>query len=137
MRYLPTFRNSIFDSMFDFDEPFFRDAPTMRTDVVEKDNEYVLSVELPGFKKEDLQMKLNDGYLTVSANHDETSEEKDNDGTVIRRERHTGSMSRQFYVGNNVKEEDIKAKFENGELVVDIPKYNAVENHEDHLIAIE
>ena len=73
-------------------------------------------------KKEDIHLELNDGYLNVSASHNTSKDEKDDKGNVIRQERYSGTFSRSFYVGENVKEEDIKASYENGELKITFPK---------------
>ena len=97
-------------------------ANVMKTDIKENDKGYELDVDLPGYKKEDVKAELKDGYLTISASNDNTKEEKDEDGKYIRKERYTGSVSRSFYVGKYVTEEDIHAKFENGILMLDIPK---------------
>jgi HSP20 family molecular chaperone IbpA len=127
MNFLPTI-NDVFDDFFD--DPFMNrpHVQPMKTDIVENDDHYLMNMELPGFKKEDIQMELKNGYLMVSASKNENTEEKDNQGRVIRRERHTGSCSRSFYVGD-IKEEDIKASFDNGELKVSILKqdYKPVE----------
>ena len=90
----------------------------MKTDITEKDGNYTLDMELPGCKKEDIHLELNDGYLNVSASHNTSKDEKDDKGNVIRQERYSGTFSRSFYVGENVKEEDIKASYENGELKI-------------------
>ena len=87
-------------------------ANVMKTDIKENDKGYELDVDLPGYKKEDVKAELKDGYLTISASNDNTKEEKDEDGKYIRKERYTGSVSRSFYVGKYVTEEDIHAKFE-------------------------
>ena len=94
----------------------------MKTDVRETENGYELAVDLPGIKKEDVKAKLDDGYLTITASTSQNNDEKDKNGRYIRRERFSGSYSRSFYVGEGVKEEDIKAKFDNGVLTLDVPK---------------
>ena len=94
----------------------------MRTDVVEKDDHYELNVDLPGYKKEDIELSLDQGYLKISAKKDQNTEEKNKEGKVIRRERYSGSMARSFYVGDDITEEDVQAKFENGVLTVSVPK---------------
>ena len=122
MRYFP--RNlDVFDDMFD---GFFTKEPTytgsaMRTDVYEKDGYYNLDIELPGYKKEDVQMDIVDGYLNIKATHNVSDEEKDAKGNLIRSERRFGTCSRSFYVGENIKAEDVKAKFENGMLNIVLP----------------
>lgn len=126
------FGEDLFDEMmnFPFDDGFFAKrnpaygkttAAVMKTDVKDINGMYEISMDLPGFSKGDINAELKDGYLTVSAtrsvNKDDSSE-----GRYIRRERYSGSMSRSFYVGEAVKKEDIKARFENGILVLSIPK---------------
>lgn len=123
MKFLP--RLSTFDNVFDnmFPDSFFQNTNTyMKTDVREVDNNYVLDMEIPGFKKEDILLELNQGYLTVTANRNEHHDQKDDNGNIIRQERFTGSCSRSFYVGDNVKESDIKASYNNGELKIILPK---------------
>ena len=100
-------------------------ANVMKTDIKENDKGYELDVDLPGYKKEDVKAELKDGYLTISASNDNTKEEKDEDGKYIRKERYSGSCTRTFYVGDSVKQDDIKAKFEDGTLKLTIPKETA------------
>ena len=118
---------SLFDNMFDdmFRDSFFTNSSTtkvMRTDIQEKDNNYILDMDLPGYDKEDVKAQLKDGYLTISAEKNTSKDEKDEKGNYIRRERYSGKCSRSFYVGENVKEEDIKASFKNGILELTFPK---------------
>lgn len=94
----------------------------MRTDIKEQDNSYEVAIDLPGFKKEDVMAELKDGYLTISASKELDNDKKDEDGRYIRRERYVGNMSRSFYVGDDITEHDIHAKFEDGILRLDIPK---------------
>ena len=95
----------------------------MKTDIRETEKTYELDVDLPGFKKEDIQAQLKDGYLTITANKGmEHNEQDQKSGRYIGRERYSGSCSRSFYVGENITEEDIEAKFENGILQVSVPK---------------
>ena len=94
----------------------------MKTDVKEKDNGYEVAIDLPGFKKDEITAELKDGYLTVSAAKGLDKDEEDKKGHYIRQERYSGAMSRTFYVGEDVKQEDIKAKFENGILSLSVPK---------------
>jgi len=138
------FGNSLFDDFadFPFDNGFTnftkRDTALMKTDVKEKDGNYELEMELPGYKKEDVTAQLKDGYLTVSASKNTTNEEKDEKGSYIRRERYTGQCTRSFYVGEDVKQEDIKAKFENGILTLVVPKEEKRKPVEENkFIAIE
>ncbi len=105
--------------------PFSFAAPTvsmMKTDIKEHDGGFELEIDLPGYKKEDVKAELKDGYLTVTASRNDSNEEKDENGKYIRRERFVGTCSRSFYVGEALTEEDIKGKFDNGILKIDIPK---------------
>ena len=121
------FNDNLFDDFFDFNYPTFRYDTTelMKTDIKETDNGYEVTMNLPGVKKEDVKADLKDGYLTIQASSNTSKDEKDNDGRYIRRERYAGTCSRSFYVGDAVTQEDIKAKFENGTLTLDIPKKDA------------
>ena len=127
------FGEDLFDSFFsDFSQPARSVAryntPTtnvMRTDIKETEAGYELHIELPGYKKEDVQAELKDGYLTISAKTNTTKEEKDEHGKFIRKERYSGSCSRSFYLGEQITQEDIKAKFEDGVLKVFVPKKEA------------
>ena len=112
-------------------------ANVMKTDIKENDKGYELDVDLPGYKKEDVKAELKDGYLTISASNDNTKEEKDEDGKYIRKERYTGAVSRSFYVGKYVTDEDIHAKFENGILKLSVPKVDAPKVEENKYISIE
>ena len=94
----------------------------MKTDIRETDGSYELDVDLPGFKKDEIQIELKDGYLTVSAEKGRDKDEEDKKGKYIRKERYAGALSRTFYLGEEIREEEIKAKFENGILSVSIPK---------------
>ena len=94
----------------------------MRTDVKEDENGYEVHIDMPGFKKEDVKAELKDGYLTISASR--TSETKEG-SKFVRRERYVGNVSRSFYVGEELTEEDIKAKFEDGVLKITLPKKEA------------
>ena len=94
----------------------------MKTDVKETDGTYELEVDLPGFKKDEIGVKLEDGYMTISASKGLDTEKKDKHGKIIRQERYEGAMQRSFYVGEGVKTEDVKAKYEDGVLKLDIPK---------------
>ena len=118
---------SLFDNMFDdmFRDPFFTSSNTtklMKTDIQEKDDKYILDMDLPGYDKEDIKAQLKDGYLTISAQKNTSNDEKDEEGNYIRRERYCGKCSRSFYVGDSIKEEDIKANFNNGILQLSFPK---------------
>ena len=98
-------------------------SPTlMRTDIKETDGGYELTIDLPGFKKDDVQAELKDGYLTINAQTQGESEDKDEQGTYVRKERFSGKCSRTFYVGDDIEEDDIMAKFEDGVLKIAVPK---------------
>ena len=122
MKFVPT-RYDLFNT--DFFEDFFnspiKSNGLMKTDVHEKNGYYTLDIELPGYNKEDIKMDLVDGNLVIKASHNMSDEEKDEKGNLIRSERYFGSCSRSFYVGENLKAEDIKAKFENGILSINCP----------------
>ena len=94
----------------------------MKTDVREKKDSYEVDIDLPGFKKDEITAELKDGYLTISAAKGLDKDEKDKEGKYIRRERYAGNMSRSFYVGKDITEKDIHGKYENGILMLDIPK---------------
>ena len=129
------FNDNVFDDFFDF--PFYDDraekklyghhaANLMKTDIQEHEDGYTLEMDLPGFKKEEIQIELNNGYMTISAAKGLDEDEKDKkSGKYIRRERYTGSCQRSFYVGEDVTEEDIKAEFKHGILKLFIPKKEA------------
>ena len=127
------FGENLFDEFFN--EPFAMVAPQghnplygkhaknlMKTDVRETENSFEVDMDLPGFKKDEVNLELKDGYLTVSADKALDKDEKDNEGRYIRQERWSGSCSRSFYVGDAVKSEDVHAKFENGILQIALPK---------------
>lgn len=109
----------------------------MKTDIRDLEHGYELDVDLPGFKKDEIAVSLDNGYLTISAEKGLDKDQKDDKGKYIRRERYAGSMQRSFYVGDEVTQEEIKAKFEDGILRLSIPKKDvkAVENKKT--IAIE
>ena len=109
----------------------------MKTDVKETDAGYEVDIDLPGFKKDEISAKLDDGYLTISASKGLDKDEKNKEGKYIRKERYAGAMSRSFYVGGDVTEEDIKAKYEDGILRLSIPKKEAKAVESKKYIAIE
>ena len=109
----------------------------MKTDVRELDDHYELDIDLPGFKKDEITAELKDGYLTISAAKGLDKDEKDNNGKYIRRERYAGSMSRSFYVGNGVHQDDIHAKYEDGILKLTVPKEDPKKVEEKKYISIE
>ena len=109
----------------------------MKTDVKETDSSYEVDIDLPGFKKDEINAKLENGYLTISAAKGLDKDEKDKKGKYIRKERYAGAMSRSFYVGDAVTQEDIKAKYEDGILKLTIPKKDAKAVEAKNYIAIE
>ena len=109
----------------------------MKTDVKETDSSYEVDIDLPGFKKDEINAKLENGYLTISAAKGLDKDEKDKKGKYIRKERYAGAMSRSFYVGDAVTQEDIKAKYEDGILKLAIPKKDAKAVENKSYIAIE
>lgn len=124
--YMPSiFGRNMFDDFFGFPFSGHETADLgemMKSDVKETDQAYEVTMSLPGVKKEDVKAELKDGYLTIQATTGSDSEEKEENGRYIRRERYSGSCSRCFYVGDAVTQEDIKARFENGTLKLEIPK---------------
>ena len=111
----------LFEDMFG--DSFFNEGESklMKTDIKEKKDEYVIDIDLPGYDKEGIKLNIQDGYLTVHAqvNKEENNEEK---GKFVRKERYSGECSRSFYIGEDITEEDIKAKFKNGTLTIEVPK---------------
>ena len=128
------FGENLFDDDW-MDFPFDRDfwgrtnnkttKNLMKTDIREHDAGYELDIDLPGFKKDEIKVELENGYLTISATKGADNDEQNKKGKYIRRERYAGTMQRSFYVGDDVTQEDIKAKFENGILRLSIPKKDA------------
>ncbi|MGN0332522.1 MAG: Hsp20/alpha crystallin family protein [Lachnospiraceae bacterium] len=131
----------LFDEMFR--DPFFTrsydnsSTQIMKTDIHDKDGNYIIEMELPGYAKEDIKADLKDGYLTISASRNETKEEKDAKGNCLRKERYTGSCNRSFYVGEQVTQNDIKAAFKNGILTLQVPKDMPKVEDQPQLITIE
>ena len=109
----------------------------MKTDIREHDGGYELDVDIPGFKKDEINVELENGYLTISAAKGLDKDEQDKKGKYIRRERYAVAMQRSFYVGDEVTQEDIKAKFEDGILRLSIPKKDAQAVETKKTIAIE
>ena len=114
------FMDNVFDDDFFMD--FKNEKAIGKTDIKELKDNYLLEIELPGFAKEDIKAEVNNGYLVITAEHNNNKEEKDEEGRYIRKERYSGQCMRSFYVGSELKEEDIKAKFENGILKLEVPK---------------
>ena len=118
-------KRSDFDFFGDmFRDPFFSDdeSKIMKTDIKEKKDKYLIDIDLPGYEKDNIKIEVEDGYLTVQATVDNDKEDKEDDGNFVRKERFYGSCSRSFYVGDEVKSEDIKASFKNGTLKIEVPK---------------
>ena len=124
-----------------FGEPFggydYSESGLMTTDVKDTDKGYEVTMNMPGVKKEDVKAELKDGYLTVTAQQNTNKDEKDKQGNYIRRERYSGSCQRSFYVGESVKQEDLKAAFNNGILTVAVPKEVQKPVEEKQYITIE
>lgn len=138
------FGRDLFDDFFDrsFTQPFAHVRHSvnemMKTDIKDTSQGYDISINLPGVKKEDVKAELKNGYLTVQASSDSEQESQDETEKYICRERYFGSCSRTFYIGDHVTEEDIKAKFENGVLHMQIPKKEELPKAEEkRFIAIE
>lgn len=142
------FGENLFDDMmnFDFDKEFERMSRPlygkhtqnmMKTDVRESEKSYELDIDLPGFSKDEITVQLENGYLSISAAKGLDKDQENKDGKYIRRERYAGSMSRTFYVGDQLTEQDIQAKFENGILQLTVPKKEAKQVEGHKYIAIE
>ena len=138
MKYNVARNNDLFDDLFDnmFRAPVFGGQSLMKTDVREKDGKYILDVEMPGYKKEDVKISLYNGTLTVSAERHSSNEEKDDAGRMIRQERYSGSCSRSFYVGEGIKDTDVHATFTDGILKIELPTEQKKEEEEKKFIDI-
>ncbi|MBR2827458.1 MAG: Hsp20/alpha crystallin family protein [Erysipelotrichaceae bacterium] len=142
------FTESLFDDLFD-DYPFRslenvdrklygkHAGKEMLTDVKEHENNYEVEIDLPGFKKEEITIELNEGYLTITASKGLDEDEKNKQGKIVRQERYAGVMQRSYYVGEQLTTEDIKAKYEDGVLKLEIPKKEEKKLPEKHTIMIE
>ena len=150
MLYPRLFNDSLFDDLMNFEFPAFPEFENvdrklygrhadrlMKTDVHEHEGQYEVDIDLPGFKKDEITLNLENGYLTVSAAKGLDKDEKDKKGRVIRQERYSGAMSRSFYIGENVTEDEIKARFEDGVLKLNVPKKDAPKVPEKKTIMIE
>ena len=138
------FGENVFDDWMDFSFPdidkklYGKHAKNvMKTDIREMDDSYEVVIDLPGFKKDEIEVQLENGYLTISAAKGLDKDETDKQGKYLRQERYAGSMSRSFYVGEDITEEDIHGKFANGILKLDIPKVEAKKVEQKKHIAIE
>lgn len=157
---LPSLFNESFDLMDHFyEDPWFgfndrefknlqkklyghRAKNVMNTDITETDSGYEMTVDLPGFKKDEVTLELQDGYLVISAAKGLDKDEAENDeeakkGNYIRRERYAGSCQRSFYVGDAITYEDVKAKFAHGILTIELPKKDAKQVEAKRYITIE
>ena len=149
--YLPTiFGENLMDVFDGFDRNFFRNFGNMdralygkhaqnmmKTDVKETDDGYEVDIDLPGFKKDEIQLELNNGYLTISTQKALEKDEKNKKGRMLRQERYAGMMQRSFYVGEHITEEDVKASYESGVLHLVLPKKDAPKLPEKKTIQIE
>ncbi len=135
------FGDSFVDDLFGLPERSYTKSYAsnglMQTDIRETKDAYEVIMNLPGYKKEDVKGELKDGYLVISANTAQNHDEQDKEGKYIRKERYTGTCSRSFYVGDAISQEDIKAKFENGTLILQIPKEVPKKAEEAKFISIE
>lgn len=121
-----------------FNDSFFsnHENKIMKTDIREKDDKYIIDIDLPGFEKKDIKIDVTKGYLTINAKISSSSEEGTKD-TYIKRERYSGECQRSFFVGDNIKAEDVKASFKNGILSIDIPrKENLPDDKENNVVEI-
>ena len=138
MMMIPRRKNEfdLFDEMFN--DPFFTrgENKLMRTDIKEKKDHYELEVDLPGYEKEDIKIELTDGYLTIHASMNKAVDDE-KDSKYVHKERYVGECSRSFYVGDDIKEEDIKASFKNGTLKLSLPKQEEGHKEEKKYIDIE
>lgn len=140
--YLTTRKDNRFFDDF-FKAPFWSNSESgantklMKTDVQETDTEYIIAIDLPGFNKENIQVELNEGYLTISATKSSTDEEQYENGKYIRKERFEGSCKRSFFIGEYANEENVKASYNNGVLKLEVPKEPEVKPEPPKRITIE
>lgn len=130
MMMLPRKRSdfNLWDQMFS--DPFFteeRENKFMKTDIKEKKDKYIIDMDLPGYEKENIKIEINNGYLIVNAKTSHHEDEKE-EGKYVKKERFVGECSRSFYVGEELKEDDIKASFKNGTLKIEVPKKEESKN---------
>ena len=121
MRYLANKNSNVLDDLWDNVFTGFNTNRLMKTDVHEKDGKYIMEIDLPGYKKDDVKISLYNGNLTISAEKNESNDEKDAKGNLIRQERYSGSCSRSFYVGDSIRDNDIQASFKDGILTITVP----------------
>lgn len=122
-----------------FTDPFFskNESKVMKTDIKEKDDKYLIYVDLPGYEKENIKIDIDDGYLTVTGEVNNTKENKQEDGSFVRKERYIGTCTRSFYIGEDITEDEIKASFKNGVLNIEIPKKEEKKIQEKKYIQID
>jgi len=151
MLFPTVFNDSFFnDPFFDgfFDRPAHRHGRgtrgnfpivnNMRSDIKEFENEFQIDMQLPGYAKEDVEVSIKDGYLTVAAHHEENKDEQNEEGKYIRKECFRGSCERSFYVGDHITNENVKASFKDGMLSLTLPKQEALPKEETkQLVSIE
>ena len=150
MLYPTIFNDSLFDDLFDLSFPMMREmngidkklygkhaAHVMKTDVHEHEDRFEVDIDLPGFKKEEISLALENGYLTITAAKGVDKDEEDKKGKLIRCERYAGSMQRSFFIGKNITEDEIKARFEDGVLKLTVPKKEEKKLPERKTIMIE
>ena len=131
------FVDNFFDDVLRTPVATERPVHVMKTDIKDQGDHYQLEIELPGYKKEDLSVELHEGNLTIRASKESTTEEKDEKKNYIRRERHSGSCQRTFYVGKKLQQENIKAAYTDGVLVLTVPKESAIPDPGKQYISIE
>ena len=136
MRYLANKNSNVLDDLWDNVFTGFNTNRLMKTDVHEKDGKYIMDIDLPGYKKDDVKISLYNGNLTISAEKNESNEEKDAKGNLIRQERYSGSCSRSFYVGESIRDNDIQASFKDGILTITVPTEEHKEETEKKYIDI-
>jgi HSP20 family molecular chaperone IbpA len=145
----PIIHENLFDNLLNFQWPVFPDfsdvdrklygkhaSRLMKTDVQEHENHYEVAIDLPGFKKDEITLDLENGYLTVSAAKGLDKEEQTQEGKMLRQERYAGEMQRSFYVGETITAEDVQAKLEDGVLTLTVPKKEAPKLPEKQTIMI-
>jgi len=139
MMLVPKSHYDLFDDFFD--DPFFKEdrpmppMPPMKTDIREGKYNYIIDVDLPGFKKENIKLDITNGYLNITAKTETSTDNEDE--KFIKRERYTGECSRSFFVGEDVEENEISARFDNGILSIEIPKKREEYKEEKKYIDIQ
>jgi HSP20 family molecular chaperone IbpA len=133
------YTDDFMNDFFDFPKRGINEHPftIMKTDVKELENKYQVMVELPGYTKDEIEVEIVNGYLRIHAEREEETEEKKEDGNYIRKERYVGSCSRRYYIGEDVKQEDVKATFEDGLLQIEVPKKEEHKKEPRKIISID